>query len=74
MVQGQPRQIVLKNLTSKITRAKWTKGVAQAVQCLLCKYEALSSKPHTKKKTKKQKKDKVSSSSPLDTLQNYKKS
>jgi hypothetical protein len=23
---------------SKITRAKWTGGVAQVVQCLLCKY------------------------------------
>jgi hypothetical protein len=30
---------------SKIATAKRTEGVAQAVKCLLCKYEALSSKP-----------------------------
>jgi hypothetical protein len=28
-VQGKPRQIVLKTPISKITRAKWTGGVAQ---------------------------------------------
>jgi hypothetical protein len=28
---------------SKITRAKWTGDVAQAVECLLCKSKALSS-------------------------------
>jgi hypothetical protein len=27
----------------KITRTKWTAVVAQAVECLLCKHEALSS-------------------------------
>jgi hypothetical protein len=30
---------------SKITKAKWIEVVAQAVQCLLCKRETLSSKP-----------------------------
>jgi hypothetical protein len=34
----------------KITRAKWTGGVAQAVLCLLCKCEALSSNPSPTKK------------------------
>jgi hypothetical protein len=33
---------------SKIPRTKWTAGVAQEVECLLCKCEALSSKPKTK--------------------------
>jgi hypothetical protein len=31
-VQDQPRQIVLKTPISKITRAKWTGSVAQAVE------------------------------------------
>jgi hypothetical protein len=31
---------------SKMTRAKWTEGVAQAVEHLLCKDEALSSNPN----------------------------
>jgi hypothetical protein len=33
------------NRISKITREKWTRGVAQAVECLFCKHEALSSNP-----------------------------
>jgi hypothetical protein len=37
MVQGQPRQIVHKTLSPKISRAKWTAGVAQVVELLLCK-------------------------------------
>jgi hypothetical protein len=38
---------------SKITRAKWIGGVAQAVECLLCKLTALSSNPSpTKKQTR----------------------
>jgi hypothetical protein len=32
-----------RNLISKITRAKWTGGVAQVVEYLLCKREVLSS-------------------------------
>jgi hypothetical protein len=41
-----------KDPISKITLAKWTGGVAQAVECQLCKYEALSSNlpPPIKKK------------------------
>jgi hypothetical protein len=30
---------------AKITTAKWTGGIAQAVECLLCKSEVLSSNP-----------------------------
>jgi hypothetical protein len=33
---GQPRQVVCKTPTPKITRAKWTGGVAQVVEHLLC--------------------------------------
>jgi hypothetical protein len=44
-VQDQPRQMVGKTSISKITRAKWTGGVAQAVECLLCKREALVQTP-----------------------------
>jgi hypothetical protein len=39
-----PGQIVFKIASPKITGAKWTEGVAQTVECLLCKCEALSSK------------------------------
>jgi hypothetical protein len=35
---------------SKLTRAKWTGGIANVVQCLLCKHEVLSSKPSPPKK------------------------
>jgi hypothetical protein len=54
-VQNQPREIVLETPVSKITRAKWTEGVAQAVKHLLCKCEALSSNasPTTNKRKKK---------------------
>jgi hypothetical protein len=43
-VQGQTRQIVHKTPSplSKITRAKQTGGVAQAVESLVCRREALS--------------------------------
>jgi hypothetical protein len=34
----------------KITKAKWTGAVAQAVELLLCKWEALSSNPNPTKK------------------------
>jgi hypothetical protein len=41
---------------SKITKAKWTGGVAQAVDGLLCKLKALSSNSgNTKKKKVKMK-------------------
>jgi hypothetical protein len=39
----------------KITRAKWTGGLAQAVEHLHCKHEALSSKPIPPTKKTKQK-------------------
>jgi hypothetical protein len=38
---------------SKITRAKWTGGVAEATEHLLCKCEALGSNPVPQKKKKK---------------------
>jgi hypothetical protein len=54
-VQSQPGQIALETPFSKITRAKWTGGVAQAIEHLLFKHEALSSNssPTLKKKKKK---------------------
>jgi hypothetical protein len=39
---------------SKITRAKWTGGVAQVVEHLLCKSKARNSKPSATKKKKKE--------------------
>jgi hypothetical protein len=48
----QTGQIVHETL-SKITRAKWTGSVAQAVESLLCKCEALSLNPRPTKKKKK---------------------
>jgi hypothetical protein len=43
------------DLISKITKAKWTAGVPQAVKHLLCKHKALSSNPSFTKKKKKKK-------------------
>jgi hypothetical protein len=40
MAQRQPRQIVYETPISKITRARWTRAVAQVVEHLLCKHEA----------------------------------
>jgi hypothetical protein len=42
-VGGETRQVVHETPISKITRAKWTEGVAQAVEYLFGKCEALSS-------------------------------
>jgi hypothetical protein len=39
----------------KVTRAKWTGGVAYVVECLLCMSEALSSNFSPTKKIKKAK-------------------
>jgi hypothetical protein len=52
--QGPPGEIVCETHApiSKITTPKWTRGVAQAVECLLCKYEALNSIPIPPKKKK----------------------
>jgi hypothetical protein len=53
MVPVQHRQIVWESLSSKITRTKkWTGSMAQVVECLLCKWEALSSNPCLTKKKK----------------------
>jgi hypothetical protein len=48
LVPGQPKQIVPETPIFKITRAKWTEGMAQAVEQLLCKCEALSPNTHQK--------------------------
>jgi hypothetical protein len=50
MVQGQPRQKIQEAPFSKVTGAKWTESVAEVVEHLSCKQEALSSKPSLKKK------------------------
>jgi primosomal protein N'' len=51
MVGDKSGQIVLQTLISKITRAKWAGGAAQAAECLLCKHEALhSNSSHQKTK------------------------
>jgi hypothetical protein len=52
-VQSHPRQTVHKTPISKITRAKWTRGVAQALEYLICKHETLSSNPNPTKRKKK---------------------
>jgi hypothetical protein len=44
-VCSQPRQIVHETPISKITRAKWTGSLAQAVELLLYKHEASISIP-----------------------------
>jgi hypothetical protein len=58
---GHPGEIVHETLISKITRAKHTEGVAQALEHLLCKHEPLmsSNASPTKKKKKKREREKV---------------
>jgi hypothetical protein len=52
-VQGHHQQILHETPpTGKITRAKWTGGVAPGVECFFCKCEALSSSPRSTKKQK----------------------
>jgi hypothetical protein len=51
-VQDQPRQIALKTPMPKITRAKWTGGVVQVVEHLLCRCRVLSSNSSPTKKLK----------------------
>jgi hypothetical protein len=53
MVQVQPRQTVCETPISTITGAKWTGGVAHAVQHLFCKHEVLNSNPSPVKKKRK---------------------
>jgi hypothetical protein len=57
MAKGQLWQIILRPHL-QITRAKWTGGVAQAVEHLLSKHKALSLNPSNTKKRKKEKKKK----------------
>jgi hypothetical protein len=45
---------------SKIARPKWTGGVVQAIEFLLCKHEALSSNSSSIKKKKKKETSKFS--------------
>jgi hypothetical protein len=56
-IQSQPGVIVRETLTRKYTTQKRTGRVAQVIQCLSSKPEALSSKPqyHQKKNNKTQK-------------------
>jgi hypothetical protein len=49
----EPRQIVHETPFSKITTAKWTGGVAQVLEHVLCKSKALSLNPNPTKKKKK---------------------
>jgi hypothetical protein len=61
-VLGQPKKLLWETTppSSKITKGKWTGCVAQAVACLLCKYEALSSNPSpTKKKRERESRDEI---------------
>jgi hypothetical protein len=55
-VPGQPGQILLKTLISKIIRAKWIKGVTQEVEHLVCKHglDFKSQSHQTNKQTNKQ--------------------
>jgi hypothetical protein len=47
------RENSLQGCISKIKKAKWTEGVAQVVELLICKLETLNSKSqsHEKKKS-----------------------
>jgi hypothetical protein len=49
-VGGQPSQIFLETPISKITSAKWTRGMAKTGEGLLCTCEALSLTPVPQKK------------------------
>jgi hypothetical protein len=54
MVRDQLRQIVQRlHLSKKKIKAIWTGGVAQVIECLLCKYKALRSNPSPTKKRRK---------------------
>jgi hypothetical protein len=48
----------LQDSISKISRAKWTRGMVHAVEYLLCKSEALSSNPSPTKNKQTNKKQK----------------
>jgi hypothetical protein len=57
-VQGQPGQTIHKTSISKITSTKWTGGMAEVIEHLLCNHEALSSNPSTTKKKQKKEEEK----------------
>jgi hypothetical protein len=42
----------LRDTISKMARAKWTRGVTEAVECLFCKHKTLSSNLSSIKKNK----------------------
>jgi hypothetical protein len=44
---------------SKITRAKWTGGVAQVVELLLCKHEVLSSNPNPRERERERERESI---------------
>jgi hypothetical protein len=46
--------MVCETTISKITTAKWTGSMAQAVECLVCKCKALNSNSNPTKKRKKE--------------------
>jgi hypothetical protein len=50
-LEANPKEIV-RDPISKITRAKWTGGVAQVVEHLLCKASSSDFKPQSYKKIK----------------------
>jgi hypothetical protein len=52
--------VVCEALISKVARAKWTGGVTQAVERLLCRHETLSSNPSPTKNKNYKKLQKVS--------------
>jgi hypothetical protein len=54
---------------SKITRAKWTGNVTQAVEHLLYKHEALSTNINPTKKSKKERQLTTKHASPLEGFQ-----
>jgi hypothetical protein len=47
------RENSLQGCISKIKKAKWTEGVAQVVELLICKLETLNSKSQSHGKKKK---------------------
>jgi hypothetical protein len=55
MVKRPSQANSLQDPISKITKTKWTGGVAQSVECLLCKCRALTSNSSPTRKKKKNK-------------------
>jgi hypothetical protein len=57
MVKARPEQIVVRSCLENTHHKKRAGGVAQVIQHLPSKYEALNSNPSTMKKKKKRKKE-----------------